>query len=304
MRKMLNLVKRNCLVFVRNRSAVFFSLLSMLIVLLLQVVFLGNINEESVISVLTEYGGVRDTVVDAENAKHFTAYWTLAGIMVVNALTVTVSVIGTMIDDQSRNRMESFFCAPMKRWMIALSYMISAVLVGFVMCMLTLAIALGYICVSGGEMLGAIAILKIARYTLLNVIIFAVIMYMAAMFVKSSSAWGGLSTIIGTLVGFVGAIYLPMGSLPESVGNVLKVFPILHGASLMREVCCADILEKTFSGVPELAVKEFEKAMGITVYWEDALVTADQQLMILVTYGLVAFAVVVLLVRKKRVSDR
>ena len=58
MRKMLNLVKRNCLVFVRNRSAVFFSLLSMLIVLLLQVVFLGNINEESVISVLTEYGGV------------------------------------------------------------------------------------------------------------------------------------------------------------------------------------------------------------------------------------------------------
>ena len=72
----------------------------------------------------------------------------------------------------------------------------------------------------------------------------------------------------------------------------------------MREVCCADILEKTFSGVPELAVKEFEKAMGITVYWEDALVTADQQLMILVTYGLVAFAIVVLLVRKKRVSDR
>ena len=44
--------------------------------------------------------------------------------------------------------------------------------------------------------------------------------------------------------------------------------------------------------------------MGITVYWEDALVTADQQLMILVTYGLVAFAIVVLLVRKKRVSDR
>ncbi|MDD6038640.1 MAG: ABC transporter permease [bacterium] len=304
MRKMLNLVKRNCLVFMRNRSAVFFSLLAMLIVLLLQVVFLGNINEESVISVLTQYGGMRDAALDAENAKQFTAYWTLAGIMVVNALTVTVSVIGTMIDDQSKNRMESFFSAPMKKWMIALSYIISAVVIGFVMCMLTLGVALGYICARGGDLLGVLAIAKIAGYTLMNVIIFAVIMYMAAMFVKSSSAWGGLSTIIGTLVGFVGAIYLPMGSLPESVGNVLKAFPILHGASLMRDVCCADILEKTFTGVPELAVTEFKKAMGITVYRNDILFTANEQILILAAYGLAAFVIVLLLMRKKRVSDR
>ena len=56
MRKFLNLTKRNCLVFLRDRSAVFFSLLSMLIVLMLMGVFLENMNVESVTGLLEQYG--------------------------------------------------------------------------------------------------------------------------------------------------------------------------------------------------------------------------------------------------------
>ena len=100
MRKYLNLTKRNCLVFLRDRTSVFFALMSMLIVLLLQAVFLGDMNVESVLNLIKEYGGeMRDAAADEANARQLIQYWTLAGILVVNAVTVTLSVIGTMIED-------------------------------------------------------------------------------------------------------------------------------------------------------------------------------------------------------------
>ena len=79
MREIFYLTKRNCLVYLRDKSAVFFSLLSMLIVLGLMVVFLGKMNSENVLSVIEEYGGRKITAQDRENAAYLIQMWTLAG---------------------------------------------------------------------------------------------------------------------------------------------------------------------------------------------------------------------------------
>lgn len=63
MKQFVSLTKRNCLVFLRDRAAVFFSLLAMLIVLMLMGVFLGNMNEEHVVELLKQYGGARDSEI-------------------------------------------------------------------------------------------------------------------------------------------------------------------------------------------------------------------------------------------------
>ena len=302
MRKFLSLTKRNCLVFLRDRSAVFFSLLSMLIVLMLMGVFLANMNVESVTGLLEQYGGVRDAALDKENAGHLVQYWTLAGILVVNSLTVTLTVIGTMIGDAHEHRLESFYAAPMKKSVIGLSYITSAILIGTLFCLLTFFGAIIYIAVTGGSMLSAEAVVKIILYTFLNVCVFAIILYFVALFIKSSSAWSGIATVVGTLVGFVGAIYLPMGELPEKVGNVLKYIPILHGTSLMRRVCCADMLEKTFTGVPQEVVDVYNEHMGITVVMNDKVVTTGAQLLFMVGCGCVAFLLTLFVSKRRHIS--
>ena len=106
MRKYLSLTKRNCLVFLRDRSAVFFSLLSMMIVLMLTGVFLGNMNVENITELLAQYGAARNSALDRENALHLVQYWTLAGIMIVNAVTVTLTAVGVMVHDASEIRQE------------------------------------------------------------------------------------------------------------------------------------------------------------------------------------------------------
>ena len=68
MKEIYVLVKRNILIFIRDRASVFFSVLSMLIVLMLMVVFLGNMNADNIVEVLEQYGGIRDSVLDREIA--------------------------------------------------------------------------------------------------------------------------------------------------------------------------------------------------------------------------------------------
>lgn len=302
MRKLLNLTKRNCLVFLRDYSAVFFSLLSMLIVLLLMGVFLADMNTNSVTDLLKKYGGVRDADQDLKNAKELVEYWTLAGILVVNSLTVTLTVLGTMISDVHEHRLESFFSAPLSRSVIGLSYILSAVLIGTLFCLLTFGGAMLFIWAGGGTMLSLNAVLKITGYVLMNVCIFSIILYLLALFIKSSSAWSGIATIVGTLVGFVSAIYLPMGNLPDGVANLLKYFPILHGTSLMRRVCCEDILQKTFDGLPCEVLNSYQEYMGITVVMNDHVVSTSAQILFLAACGCAAFVFILIVSKKKTIS--
>lgn len=304
MRKFLNLTRRNCMVFLRDRSAVFFSLLSMLIVLMLMGIFLGSMNVESVTDMLVKYGGIRDAALNLENAEHLVQYWTLAGLMVVNAVTVTLSVIGIMVDDGNENRLESFYSAPVSKGLLAVSYVAAAVIIGTVFCMLTLTVSLVYIRADGGAVLPFAALAQIVLYTLLNTGIFAVIMYLAALFIKSSSAWSGVATVVGTLVGFVGAIYLPMGALPEGVAKVLKYIPVLHGTSLMRKLCCEAALAATFEGLPGEVVSGYREYMGIDIIMGTRNVGSRFQLLFLGICGMIALTAVILTARRKNISDR
>lgn len=304
MNQYINLTKRNCMTFLRDRGAVFFSLLTMLIVLMLMGIFLGNMNEESIVNLLKEYGGVRDALADEENAKHLVQYWTLAGILVVNAVTVTLTVTGNMVTDLHEGKLASLYSAPVSRSVIALAYITASVLIGTLMCVLTLGIALCYIVGSGGEMLSYEMLVKILLLIVLNVCIFAVIMYLAALFVKSSSAWNGIGTVVGTLVGFVGAIYLPMGNLPEGVAAVLKYIPILHGTALMRSACCEAALDHTFTNVPAELIAEYKEYMGIQIKMGEELVSETFQVLFLAGCGIIALIVMMAVQKKRNISDR
>lgn len=224
--------------------------------------------------------------------------------MEVNAVTVTLTVMGTMVGDTAENRLASFYCAPMKKEAVALSYVTSACLIGLLFCMVTFAAALFYIGAAGGRMLSLSAVVEMLFYIFVNVCIFSVIMFLAASFVKSSSAWSGVATVVGTLVGFAGAVYIPIGSLPKGVTETLAYLPILHGASLMRKSCCEDILEETFSHMPKGLIEGYEEQMGISVVMGDRVVSGGFQLFFICAFGIAALAVLMGIGRRRRAADR
>ena len=298
------LIKRNILVYCRDRSNIFFSLLSTLIIIGLMVVFLGKMNADSVVDLLSQYGGERDTALDRSNAEQLVMLWTLAGIVVVNSITITLSMVGIMVEDESQKRLSSFFVAPVSRWVFVCSYVIAAIIMGIIMCTLTVLIGVTYIVITGGTMISLAVIGTVFLYIVLNVFTSASMVFLIANFVHSQSAFGGLSTIIGTLVGFLAGIYLPLGMLPEKLQNVLKCFPLLHGCSFMREILTKDIIEKTFVGLPEELIIGYKEAMGISIMYEGEMVSITFQVAFLLISGIIFVGIAALLQSKRNVMSR
>lgn len=304
MREILYLTKRNSLVFLRDRKAVFFSILSMLIVLGLMVIFLGSMNSQNLVELLQQYGGKRDLAQDEENARALIQMWTLAGILVVNSVTVTLTVIGTMVQDEEQSRLASFYVTPVKRGKLVLGYVLAAWLTGAVLSMLTLAAGEIYMVYQGWGLLPAPVLAAMCGMILLNTFVYASLGYLMAMFIHSYSAWGGMLTIVGTLVGFAGGIYLPMSAYSERLQTVLKCLPILQGISMMRRVCLEEITETTFQGMPPVAVEIFQEEMGITLTAGEEILTIGAQFSILMLYGILAIGVAVILNKRRRLRDR
>ena len=176
------------------------------------------------------------------------------------------------------------------------------------MCVLTLALGEAYMALCGYPLLGVADCLKLSGMIVLNTFMYAALFYLLALFVHSESAWSSMMTIIGTLVGFVGAIYLPMSMLPESVGSVLKCLPVLHGAAMMRKICTADAIAKTFDGLPSAAGASFCEQMGVTVKIQHQGTSTEillyQQILFLMICAIIAVAVSVLVTRRRRLRDR
>lgn len=292
------------LVFLRDRAAVFFSVLSMLIVLGLMVVFLGNMSTQEVVNILAKIGGERDTLTDQKNAEYLIQMWTLAGILAVNSLTVSMTVMGNMIQDETQNRLASFYVAPVKRIKLALGYVGSSFLIASGMCVLTLFAGEIYMVICGHPMLSLLSILKLIAMIMLNAFVYASISYLLAMVIHSESAWSGILTVVGTLVGFAGAIYLPMSSLPDSVAKVLKCLPVLHGASMMRGICTKDASLETFAGFPGEVIDTFNDGMGVTVSMGGEVVTMQIQVVFLLACGIIAIVAAALISRQRKVRDR
>lgn len=98
------LTKRHILLYVRDRSAVFFSMLSVLIVLLLMLVFLGDMNKDELMQLVQQAQGS----IQEADAIHLITMWTIAGILVVNAFTVPITMIGIFIQDKEQKKWKAF----------------------------------------------------------------------------------------------------------------------------------------------------------------------------------------------------
>ncbi len=299
MTQCLELVKRNMRVYLRDKGAVFFSLLSMIIVLGLMLLFLGDMSTNSLTGMLSELPR-RNPMEDEANALLYVLAWTCAGIVCINAVTVTNAVYTAMIKDREEGRLASIYTAPVSRGVISASYVIAAWACSVVICLLTLVLAEAYYIVQGGQAFSVLAHVKMLGMILVNSFTYATLMYLLAVLVKTEAAWGGLGTVIGTLVGFLGGIYIPIGGLGDGVAAVMKCTPVIYGAKMFRSVMTEDIGAKIFDGVSDELVTEWSDAMGVTLEIFGKRVSDSACIGMLLVCGLVFLIIGILITGRKK----
>ena len=294
------LTKRHILLYVRDRSAVFFSMLSVLIVLLLMLVFLGDMNKDELMQLVQRAQGS----IQEADAMHLITMWTIAGILVVNAFTVPITMIGILIQDKEQKKLESFYCSCVPRSLLLLSYLLAAVITGFLMCMLLMALSFCYVSFSGFAFLSLSQLLQACGLLLLCTFVSSALVTLIAQWVNSDHAWGAFSTLAGTLIGFLGGIYLPVGMLPSVVQSVLKSLPFLHETAIMRDIFTASSLRDIFHTLPYPLLKAYREAMGITVSLSNQTLSTHIQIFALLLCGIIALGITVYLLNRHTAFDR
>ncbi len=289
------LVKRHMLMYLKDKQSVFFSFLSMLIILALNTVFLGDVN----IKYLQEFA-----TIEKSEALYVTNSWLMAGIMIVNAIMISCSMLGIMIKDEEDHKLQGFLVAPLSRFKLVLSYIIAATITAFAFGVATFIFSQLYILGVGGNLLSPWRMLAVMGVLLVNIVSSVAILFCITSFVHSMNSYGALTTILGTLIGFVAAIYLPMGSLPENVQNVLKGFPILYGTAMMRELYTIPAIEIVFEGAPTEPVSLYKEYMGISISWGDTQMGSGISLLILLGSAIIFTILAGVIAKKRRVSDR
>lgn len=272
---MFNFASRNLKVFFKDKTAVFFSLLAVFIIIGLYALFLGDVWV--------------DAFNNVEGIRYVMDSWIMSGLLAVTSITTTLGAFGIMIEDRHRKIIKDFVASPIKRSHLVGGYMLSAFLIGVILSLLTLVLAQFYIVSNGGRWLNAGTLLKLIGCILvINLASTSMIAFLVSFF-KSMKGFSTASSIVGTLVGFLTGIYIPIGNLPEYVQQVIKCFPISYGASLLRQIMMEDALSIAFKGAPVEIVDEFKVFLGVDLLYQDTVVSPGTSILILLVSSAVFF---------------
>ncbi|MCR4788794.1 MAG: ABC transporter permease [Lachnospiraceae bacterium] len=303
MRSFLAINKRNLGLYFRDHAAVFFSLLSMMIIIVLMVFFLGDVNNSDLLNAIKLIPG-RGGDDDVNTIKNFSFLWTCAGIMTINASTVTHAFFSNMIKDRTGNRLNSLFVMPVKRPVFVLGYVTAAWAAGVVMSILTLIVTEIIGLVNGIDLLPVATLFKLVLLIMLNTFVYSTIMFLLATLIKSQSAWSGIGIILGTLAGFLGGIYFPMGSMSETMQKVVKFFPFIYGTSLFRKVMLSPIEDSFFEAAPSIIRTEVDREMGMDLFIGTSQLSEPGKAGILVAVGVTFIVLSTLCLSLGKKKDR
>ena len=263
----LSLIARNLKVFFRDKQTIFFSLLGVLIVILLYILFLAK--------------SIREPLTDLPNVDLLVDTYIMSGVLSVGTLTTTLAAYAILIDDYVTHRQKDLYASPIKHYQINLAYLITSIIIGYAITLLTFTFSIAYFAIKDNTFLDLTTIINASLILLLMTINTVTFSSLTVTFIKTHAAYSAVNVLLGTLIGFVTGVYIPMGALSDSMQTLVKICPISHGAALLRKIIMKIPLKNSFQNTDPQIIKAYEKYLGITFYNGNTEITNIQHIIFL-----------------------
>lgn len=226
------LTKRHIRKFLRDKAAVFTSLLTVIILLVLYFLFIGK-----------QYVSNIQGLDEALRTQLLIGVM-MGGILVINTLSLSLGVMGNLVVDIDQKKIESFLVTPVKRYKIILSYYASAILVTSVLTVFMWGLTVLYAGLFANHWYRFDTILNVSLLIIGFTFISTAIMVFLTSLIRSVNAFGTLSGVLGTLVGFMSGIYMPLVQLGDGMIKVASLNPYTHMSIVMKRVLLDRPLEE------------------------------------------------------------
>ncbi|GAA2005690.1 ABC transporter permease [Microbacterium ulmi] len=237
------IVARNLRIFFRDRLNVFFSLLGGIVLFGLYVLFLGNLQTQSLAASIP--------AATPQEVQAFVDSWMFAGIVLITTVTSGLGAMSVLVEDGETGRFRDFLVSPIRRGQLVLGYLISAIIVSLILSAFVFAVSVAYLGLVRGTWLPVDAVARAAGVVVLSCAAFTALISFVASFVRTSGAFAGLSTIVGTVLGFIAGAYIPVGLLPATAGDVVNALPFGQAGALLRQQFTVDTLPAMTGGFAE-----------------------------------------------------
>ena len=274
---MLALLKRNFILYFRNRSGVFFSLLGALISFLLYIIFLQK--------------NLTDAWSQLPDNTNLLNNWLMGGTLAVTGITTSFTALTQMVQDRENQVDQDLFLTDLGSWGLQVSYLISSIAISFVMQVFMFAVMGLYF--KESPVISHLP--EIALIMLLSSLLSSLINILLIYRFQSVDSLGKMATIVGTASGFLVGTYVPIGVLPDFAQIIMKCTPATYIASLYRQILMKERLETAFTGNSSL-LQEFQEKMGIQINWQE-LLTKEETYFIVVIISLIAILLWLLFVK-------
>ena len=286
----LSLTRRNIYMYLKNRGAIFFSMLSVIIIFVLYILFLAKMNIDSVAGMIR---------IDRKTIAFLVNSWVMGGIIVVNSVTVTLGVLGIMVEDEANKVMQAFLVSPVSRYKLTMGYILSAFSIGNFICTIIFILSQVYIAANGGSILCLGQILQVLGIIFVSVFSSTCFVFLMVLFIKNMNAFTAVSILTGSTIGLIAGIYVPIGVLPEAVQKFMKCLPIFYDSALMRDVFMTKPVSIVFKGAPAQMVSGYLESMGVNITWGGTVVPGGAKIAIVLLSG-VAFLILSALAMRRR----
>jgi multidrug/hemolysin transport system permease protein len=238
----LGLVRRNLRIYYRDRGQVILSLIAPLILLLLYVLFLGNMQIDALAADLPS--------ASDDDINAFVYTWVFAGMVMITTVTTGLSALNTFVDDRIFGRFKDFRVSPINPIQLVAGYLVASFLIALVMSMVVFVVGLGVVATLYSGFPGWGAVAASIGYTTLMCLGFSALSSLIVTFVRSSGAFTSLSVIVGTIIGFLACAYIPSGTMSKGVVDVLNSLPFSQSAMLLREPLAGGPLDTLTEDLP------------------------------------------------------
>ncbi len=282
---MITLIKRNLKLFFKDKTVVMFSLLSTLIVLGLYITFLGRLTFKE--------------LADYPDVDILTGAWVMSGILAIVPVNSSLGALSAMLVDKEKGTYEDLIMTPLSRLQIIGGYVFSTFLITLILSVIVLIATEIYLVSLGGTLLSLGALIDILFKIILNTLIATLILFCISLFFKSLNAYSLFNSILGTLIGFLAGILIPIGGLSSAFQTVVKVFPFSHSASMFRKILMEEPIKTVFEWAEPSTVQNFRQTMGIDLMFNSSPITDSASILYLLILGVVCLVISIMCLKRK-----
>ena len=262
------LMGRNLSLFFRDRMGVFLSLLSAIILFALYALFLGNVQGKF-------------PNASAGEVQGFVNSWVFAGIVMITTLTTSLSALNIFVEDRATGRFKDFMVSPVRRGHLVGGYLLSSFVIAVMMSTVILVVGQVYMVATGQAVTSWSGLAQTFAYICLLSAAFSALSSFIVTFIRSSSAFSSLGTIVGTIIGFLAGAYIPLGTLPDGVTNVINALPFSQAAMLVRGPLTAATIDQ-LAGGQDQAITALDEFYGVDIFVSDLAVTVPMAIGVMV----------------------